>query len=122
MHICFYSFLTRCNWISAQTKDYEKVAALYSTQELSFLPTVSPNFIRDNNSAKEYFKDFLKKLPFGTVTSEQTQSFGTDAYLVSSRKASFLTRCFSLCTCLFITLLPPSQSFYNLATTITVFL
>ena len=62
-------------------KDYEKVAALYNSQNLSFLPTVSPKFIRDGESTKQYFMDFLKKLPEGTITADSVQSFGNDAYL-----------------------------------------
>ncbi len=64
-----------------QTKQYEKVAALYSSKELSFLPTVSPEFIRDTSSAAKYFMEFLKKLPEGTITSDNVQSYGDDAYL-----------------------------------------
>jgi uncharacterized protein (TIGR02246 family) len=64
-------------------KDYDKVAALYSSQELSFLPTVSPKFIQDKESTKRYFMDFLKKLPEGTITQDNVQSYGTDAYLHS---------------------------------------
>jgi uncharacterized protein (TIGR02246 family) len=62
-------------------KDYEKVASLYSSTDLSFLPTVSPKFIRDEASTKEYFMNFLKKLPSGTITADNVQSFGDDAYL-----------------------------------------
>ena len=62
-------------------KDFDKVAALYSSTDLSFLPTVSPKFIRDPHSAKEYFVEFLKKLPDGTITSDNVQRFGPDAYL-----------------------------------------
>jgi hypothetical protein len=61
-------------WNSAlQTKDFEKVASLYSSTDLSFLPTVSPKFIRDPQSTKEYFTEFLKKLPHGTITSDNVQ-------------------------------------------------
>jgi len=62
-------------------KDYEKVAGLYSSKDLSFLPTVSPKFIRDGESTKEYFMAFLQKLPDGTITADDVQSYGTDAYL-----------------------------------------
>ena len=62
-------------------KCYEKVAALYSSKELSFLPTVSPKFIQDGESTKQYFVDFLKKLPEGTITADNVQSYGSDAYL-----------------------------------------
>ena len=62
-------------------KDYEKVAALYSSTDLSFLPTVSPKFIRDPQSTKEYFMEFLKKLPDGTITADDVQSYDADSYL-----------------------------------------
>jgi len=69
-------------WNSAlKARDYEKVAALYSSTDLSFLPTVSPKFIRDSQSTKEYFMEFLKKLPEGTITSDKVQTYGNDAYL-----------------------------------------
>jgi uncharacterized protein (TIGR02246 family) len=64
-----------------KAKDYERVAALYSSQDLSFLPTVSPKFIRDGHSTKEYFVNFLKKLPDGTITQDNVQKYGNDAYL-----------------------------------------
>jgi hypothetical protein len=57
------------------------VAGLYCTNELSFLPTVSPDFIRDAKSTKDYFTEFLKKLPEGTITSDNVQAFNEDAYL-----------------------------------------
>jgi uncharacterized protein (TIGR02246 family) len=62
-------------------KNYDKVAALYCSQDLSFLPTVSPKFIRDGQSTKEYFVEFLKKLPDGTITQDNVQRYGNDAYL-----------------------------------------
>jgi len=62
-------------------KDYDKVAALYSSTDLSFLPTVSPKFIRDAHSTKEYFMEFLKKLPDGKITADNVQTYGKDAYL-----------------------------------------
>jgi uncharacterized protein (TIGR02246 family) len=69
-------------WNNAlKEKNYQKVAALYSSQDLSFLPTVSPKFIRDGESTKEYFMNFLKKLPDGTITQDNVQRYGMDAYL-----------------------------------------
>jgi uncharacterized protein (TIGR02246 family) len=62
-------------------KDYDKVANLYSSTDLSFLPTVSPKFIRDGQSTREYFMEFLKKLPDGTITSDNVQNYGDEAYL-----------------------------------------
>ena len=66
-----------------QTKDYEKVASLYDTEDLSFLPTVSPEFVRDDIKTKEYFKNFLQKLPDGTITADDVKPAGPDAYLHS---------------------------------------
>lgn len=59
------------------------VAGLYSTSDLSFLPTVSADFIRDSPSTEAYFVEFLKKLPAGTITADKVQSFGNNAYLHS---------------------------------------
>jgi uncharacterized protein (TIGR02246 family) len=72
------------------SRNYEKVAALYSSTDLSFLPTVSPNFIRDARSTKQYFMEFLKKLPDGTITADNVQNFGDDMYLHSGMY-TFLT-------------------------------
>ena len=63
-----------------QTKDPKKVAAMYSPEQLSFLPTVSPNHIQKVNEegkedVEDYFVDFLKKDPFGVVTDEDVQVF-----------------------------------------------
>jgi len=66
-----------------QTKDYKVVASLYSTSDLSFLPTVSADFIRDSPSTEAYFVEFLKKLPYGTITADKVQSFGDKGYLHS---------------------------------------
>jgi len=66
-----------------KSKDYEKVASLYSTTDLTFLPTVSAEFVRDGPTTKEYFMEFLKKHPVGTVTSDEVQSYGPSAYLHS---------------------------------------
>ena len=71
-------------WNNAlKAKDYQKVASLYCTKKLSFLPTVSPKFIRDSEDTQKYFIDFLKKLPEGTITADDVQALGDDAYLHS---------------------------------------
>jgi len=71
-------------WIDAlKTKNPSTVASLYVTSELSFLPTVSPYFIRDNVEAEAYFSDFLKKEPTGTITAQQVHSLSADSYLHS---------------------------------------
>ena len=73
-------------WVDAlQTKNPDTVAALYSTAtgELSFLPTVKPGHLKTNAEAKGYFVEFVKSNPYGIITDEQVQAFGTDAYLHS---------------------------------------
>jgi uncharacterized protein (TIGR02246 family) len=62
-------------------KDFRMVADLYSKDDLSFLPTVSPEFIKDPVSTQEYFQAFLKKLPDGTITADDVKPAGPDAYL-----------------------------------------
>jgi uncharacterized protein (TIGR02246 family) len=67
-----------------QTKDPLAVANMYSTSELSFLPTVSPQHIKGLPSTEDYFKDFVLKNPFGTITDDSVQVFdGGNAYLHS---------------------------------------
>ncbi|KAJ8614542.1 hypothetical protein CTAYLR_000847 [Chrysophaeum taylorii] len=68
-----------------QTKDPKKVAALYSTSgDLSFLPTVSPEHIKDGSSTEDYFTAFVQKNPFGTITDDSVMVFDDgDAYLHS---------------------------------------
>ena len=58
------------HWNSAlQTRDSNIVAAEYWDDSI-LLPTIS-NSIRYNKASKiEYFKDFLKKKPYGTVTED----------------------------------------------------
>eukprot|EP00287_Rhodomonas_sp_CCMP768_P021570 CAMPEP_0202809910 /NCGR_PEP_ID=MMETSP1389-20130828/2122_1 /ASSEMBLY_ACC=CAM_ASM_000865 /TAXON_ID=302021 /ORGANISM="Rhodomonas sp., Strain CCMP768" /LENGTH=344 /DNA_ID=CAMNT_0049480647 /DNA_START=8 /DNA_END=1042 /DNA_ORIENTATION=+ len=67
-----------------QTKDPKKVAALYSASDLSFLPTVSPQHIKGIDSTEQYFIDFVKKNPFGTITDDSVTVFDDgNAYLHS---------------------------------------
>lgn len=67
-----------------QTKNPSTVAALYSSSELSFLPTVSPQHIKGISDTDDYFKDFVLKNPFGTITDDSVQVFdGGNAYLHS---------------------------------------
>ena len=58
-----------------QTKNHKTVANLYSTNDLSFLPTVSPQHIKALPNAEDYFKDFVLKNPFGTITDDKVQVF-----------------------------------------------
>ena len=56
-----------------QTKDAAAVANLYDASNLSFLPTVSPQHIKGAEDTKLYFKDFVMKNPFGTITDDSVQ-------------------------------------------------
>jgi uncharacterized protein (TIGR02246 family) len=70
------------SWNDAlKAKDFEKATALYSTSDLSFFPTVSPDFIRDAPSAKRYFQNFVERLPDGEITADNVQCLSEDAYL-----------------------------------------
>ncbi len=62
-------------------RDFEKATALYSKSDLSFLPTLSSEFIRDPPSAKRYFADFVLKLPVGQITDDKIQCLDDDTYL-----------------------------------------
>lgn len=66
-----------------QTKDAEIVAGMYAPSELSFLPTVSPKHIKGYDNTKDYFESFVQKNPFGTITDDSVQVYGSDAYLHS---------------------------------------
>ena len=58
------------------------MANLYSTSGLSFLPTVSPEHIKNGDSTEDYFKAFVLKNPFGTITDDNVQVYdGGMAYL-----------------------------------------
>ncbi len=61
--------------------DAKKVAALYAPSGLSFLPTLSPDMIRDNVAANTYFIQLLKRTPEAKISADDTQAFGPDAYL-----------------------------------------
>ena len=60
------------------TQDPKKVAAMYIKEgegELSFLPTVSPSHVKKMPEVEDYFKEFVKKNPAGTITDEVFQMF-----------------------------------------------
>ena len=61
--------------------DPDQVVALYSPTGLSFLPTLSPSFIQNGVVARAYFVQLLLKTPEATITAEDIQSFGSNAYL-----------------------------------------
>ena len=69
-----------------QTKNAQTVANMY-TAEPSFLPTVSGDHIKRGGvgtPTEDYFVEFVKKNPFGTITDDSVQVFsGGDAYLHS---------------------------------------
>lgn len=67
---------------SLQTKDPEHVADLYS-KDVTFLPTVSPEFKIGKNGAEEYFTHFLEKDPSGEIIEEEVQQLGIDQYIHS---------------------------------------
>ncbi len=70
-------------WNNAlQTKDPEKVAALYS-DDATFLPTVLGEFKRGKTGAKEYFVHFLEKNPSGKIVEDIVQYLSDDTYLHS---------------------------------------
>jgi uncharacterized protein (TIGR02246 family) len=67
-----------------QTKESVKVAALYASSGLSFLPTVSHKHIKGPVDTQDYFKAFVQKNPFGTITDDMVQTFDNGkAYLHS---------------------------------------
>ena len=70
-----------------QTKDALIVADMYVPDDLSFLPTVSPVHIKKgskDSDTEEYFKSFVQKNPFGTITDDSIQVYSNgDAYLHS---------------------------------------
>ena len=72
-------------WNNAlQTKDAATVASLYSTSDLSFLPTVSPQHIKKIGCTEDYFTAFVMKNPHGTITDDSVQVFGNgEAFLHS---------------------------------------
>ena len=67
-----------------QTKDAKAVASMYSENDLSFLPTVSPKHISKMGCTEEYFENFVMKDPFGTITDDSVQVYESgNAYLHS---------------------------------------
>ena len=60
---------------------------MYVSNELSFLPTVSPKHIKaggKSSSTESYFVEFVKKNPFGTITDDTVDMYdGGNTYLHS---------------------------------------
>jgi hypothetical protein len=76
--------------------NYEKVSSMYSKNDLSFLPTVSPNHITkvvstnpNEEDTEDYFKTFVQKQPLGYITikdnilQEKVQVCDADCYVHS---------------------------------------
>ncbi len=64
-----------------RAKDFNRATALYSTSDLTFLPTVSSDFIRDVPSTRRYFMAFVERLPVGEIKADNVQCLSADAYL-----------------------------------------
>lgn len=70
-------------WLTTlKTKDPEEAAKIYS-DNATFLSTVSSEFKKGKEGAREYFEHFLAKNPEGKVVDEVIQPLGTDAYIHS---------------------------------------
>lgn len=64
------------NWNKAlETGNPQVVADLY-TDDCTFLPTMSPEFKKGKEGAKEYFDHFLLKDPKGQIVEDSAQSLG----------------------------------------------
>ena len=71
------------NWLQTLgTKDPEQVAVLY-IEDATFLPTVSGDFKRGQDGAKDYFVHFLAKNPKGEVIDDVVTSINESSYLHS---------------------------------------
>jgi len=58
-----------------QTGDPAKVAAFYTSDGL-LLPTMSSKLRHNNEEIKDYFEQFLKSGPVGTLVESNIRSFG----------------------------------------------
>jgi uncharacterized protein (TIGR02246 family) len=64
------------------SKKPKEVAKLY-TEDVTFLPTMSPKFKVGKTEVEDYFKHFLKKNPDGKVAKEEVQLLSSTSYLHS---------------------------------------
>lgn len=67
-----------------KTGDPQQVANLY-TEDATFLPTVSGDFKKGQNGAKEYFAHFMEKIPDGKITESVIQTIDEQHYLQSGK-------------------------------------
>ena len=65
-----------------ETKDPGQVAELYS-EDATFLPTFSSEFLKGQKKSGGYFEHFLKKDPIGKIIEQAIQPLGEDTYLHS---------------------------------------
>ena len=75
-----------------QTKNPQTVANMYVSDELSFLPTVSPQHIKAggaSSNTEDYFIEFVKKNPFGTITDDSVEVFNNGASYLHSGMYTF---------------------------------
>ncbi len=76
---------------SLQTNDAKKVANMHSDTSLSFLPTFSRKHISQPGCAEEYFENFVRNDPFGTITNDSVQVYESgNAYLHSGLYTFYL--------------------------------
>ena len=61
------------------TKDPKKVAEIYAN-DCTFLPTMSPEFMRGRKNAQGYFEHFLARSPEGAIRDEEAKSLGEFYY------------------------------------------
>lgn len=65
-----------------QTSDAGKVAELYD-KDVTFLPTMSDEFLAGKAGAKKYFTHFLQKHPVGKIIASKVQKIANDQYIHS---------------------------------------
>ncbi len=63
------------------SKDYSKVASLYSLFDLKSIPSGEVASSQHKQPTIEHFADFFRSLPTGTVIMDAVQSHGNDTYL-----------------------------------------
>jgi len=59
-----------------QTKDAQKVAAMYSETDGILLPTVSPKVRHNRDEIADYFVHFLAKNPVGRIDESNIRVYG----------------------------------------------
>ena len=62
------------------SQDSARISVLYAT-DLSFLPTMSDQFVVSTRSEDKYFLHFVEQQPAGIIVEDKVQPLGTDAYL-----------------------------------------